>query len=324
MAGAKDEDVAARVGVALARAFPDRVAKARGDGSFVMANGRAASVDAAESLAREAFLVVADATGAADRARILSAAPISAAEIEMLFANDIEDKIDVSIDADGARARRRRMLGRIVLSEGPAQNVSQDDIESALLARVREGGLALLPMEDAAQMRARAALLRGFEPDVWPDWTEAGLMAELDAWLAPALVGKRRLRDVDVAHALSMTLDYSLRRRLDLEAPTHVETPAGGSAPIDYAGEGGPFMDVRLQEMFGVSVHPSIANGRAPLTLRLLSPAQRPLQTTRDLPGFWRGSYTAVRSEMRGRYPKHPWPEDPLNAPPTRRAKPRP
>lgn len=257
-------------------------------------------------------------------ARGFAAAPIKAADIEALFAGEIEDKIDVSIDANGARARRRRMFGRIVLSEGPAQNVSQADIEAALLERVRDDGLALLQMEEASETRARVSLLKSFEPEAWPDWSDAALLADLDAWLAPALSGKRRLSDVDVAQTLLATLDYAARRRLDLEAPTHVETPAGGSAPLEYAGEGGPFMDVRLQEMFGVAVHPSIANGRVPLTLRLLSPAQRPLQTTRDLPGFWRGSYAAVRSEMRGRYPKHPWPDDPLNAPPTRRVKPKP
>jgi ATP-dependent helicase HrpB len=325
LAGANDEDFAImRAGLVLARGFPDRVAKARGDGSFLMANGRAASVDATENLAREAFLVIADATGAADRARILSAAPISAAEIEALFADEIEDKADVLIDANGARARRRRTLGRIVLSEGPAQNVSQADFETALLERVREEGLGLLPMADAAQARARVALLKSFEPDAWPDWSDEALLNDLDGWLISALSDKRRLSDVNIAQALLATLDYAQRRRLDAEAPTHVETPAGGSAPIDYLGEGGPFMDVRPQEMFGVSVHPSIANGRVLLTLRLLSPAQRPLQTTRDLAGFWRGSYAAVRSEMRGRYPKHPWPEDPLSAPPTRRVKPRP
>lgn len=289
-----------------------------------MANGRAAKLDATENLSREAFLVIADATGAADRARILAAAPITLTEIEALFANEIEERVEVSFDKDAARARRRRKFGSLTLSEGPAQNVSQDEIETALLERVRAEGLTLLQLADAAQLRARVALMRGFEPDQWPDWSDEALQANLDTWLAPALSGKRRLQDVDMAAALNAVLSFVLRKRLSDEAPERIDTPAGGSAPIDYLGEGGPFMDVRLQEMFGVSVHPSIAKGRAPLTLRLLSPAGRPVQTTRDLPGFWRGSYAGVRSDLRGRYPKHPWPEDPLNAPPTRRVKPRP
>ena len=141
--------------------------------------------------------------------------------------------------------------------------------------------------------------------------------------MAPALDGVTSLKAVDVSRALLNALDYEQRRKLDAEAPARFETPAGSSLAIDYESDGGPALDVRLQEMFGEAKHPVIANGRVPLSLRLLSPAHRPVQTTKDLPGFWRGSYAAVRSDMRGRYPKHPWPEDPLTAPPTRRAKPR-
>ena len=165
--------------------------------------------------------------------------------------------------------------------------------------------------------------MRGLEGEAWPDWSDEALNADVEAWLAPALMSRARLRDVNVAEALANALPYELRRKLDEDAPARFETPAGSSLRIDYAADAGPALDVRLQELFGQDKHPSVANGRAPLSLRLLSPAHRPVQTTKDLPGFWRGSYAAVRSEMRGRYPKHPWPDDPLSAPPARRAKPR-
>lgn len=312
-----------RAGPVLALAFPDRVAKARG-AAHVMVNGRAASVDEVAALAREPFLVIADISGAAGTARVLLAAPITLPEIEASFGAQIETRAAVSVDpASGAvRGRRTRRLGRLVLSEAPLEKLSADEMKQALLDAVRDDGLALLDWDDAAkQVRARVALMRSLEGEAWRDWSDDALSAGLDDWLAPALAS--RLGDVDVARALLNTLDYEQRRKLDAEAPARFETPAGSSLAIDYHAEGGPALDVRLQELFGMDKHPTVANGRVPLTLRLLSPAHRPVQTTKDLPGFWRGSYAAVRTEMRGRYPKHPWPEDPLSAPPTRRAKPR-
>lgn len=317
--GAVDEE---RAGVVLALAFPDRVARARGAG-FVMVNGRAASVDEVSPLSREPFLVIADIAGAAGRAMVLIAAPVAIADIEAMFADEIETRAAVSVDANGvARGRRTRRLGRVVLSEAPLEKLSADEMRDALLDAVRDEGLALLNWDGAArQVRARAALMAAQDGASWPDWSDEALLARIDEWLAPALGS--RLGDVDVTRALLNTLDYEQRRKLDADAPPRFETPAGSSLLIDYESEGGPALDVRLQELFGMDKHPTIAGGRVPLTLRLLSPAHRPVQTTKDLPGFWRGSYAAVRSEMRGRYPKHPWPEDPLSAPPTRRAKPR-
>ena len=318
--GVVDEE---RAGPVLALAFPDRVAKARG-AAHVMVNGRAASVDEVSALAREPFLVIADISGAAGKARVLLAAPITLPEIETLFGGQIETRAAVSVNpATGAvRGRRTRRLGRVVLSEAPLEKLTADEMKQALLDAVRDDGLALLDWDESAkQVRARVALMRSLEGEVWPDWSDDALSAGLDDWLAPAL--SARLGDVDVARVLLNTLDYDQRRKLDAEAPARFETPAGSSLAIDYEAEGAPALDVRLQELFGMDKHPNIANGRVPLTLRLLSPAHRPVQTTKDLPGFWRGSYAAVRTEMRGRYPKHPWPEDPLSAPPTRRAKPR-
>jgi ATP-dependent helicase HrpB len=329
--GGEGEVDAARSGVVLASGFPERVAKRRGTAqagarqiNFLLANGRAAGVPEDDALARAPFLVVADAAGAAQSARILAAAPIGEADIERLFAAKIETHAAVSVsDAGGAvRGRRVRRLGRIVLSESPLEQLSADEMQDALREAVRENGLGVLNWsEEGKQARARVAFMRALEGDPWPDWSDDALLASIDQWLA--LDGATRLRDIDVGRALLGSLPHDLRRRLDAEAPTRFETPAGSSLTIDYAAEGGPALEVRLQEMFGQNKHPAIAGGRAPLTLRLLSPAHRPVQTTKDLPGFWRGSYAAVRSEMRGRYPKHLWPEDPLSAPPTRRAKPR-
>jgi ATP-dependent helicase HrpB len=260
---------------------------------------------------------------------VLLAAPLQASDIEALFADRIETREQVQFDASSGavRARRARMLGRITLSEGPVEKPSAESLSAALLDAVKQEGLALLPWrESETQFRARVALMRATEGGDWPDLSDAALLASADEWLAPALSGVSRLSALEggpLLQALEAMLPYALRARLDREAPKRLETPAGGSALIDYEAEGGPAAQMRLQEMFGVSQHPSVANGRVPLTIVLLSPAQRPIQTTKDLPGFWRGSYAAVRADMRGRYPKHPWPEDPLNAEPTRRAKPR-
>jgi ATP-dependent helicase HrpB len=311
-----------RAGAVLALAYPDRVAKARGE-AYGMVNGRAAAIDPASALAREPFIVIADISGAAGRAQILLAAPIDLREIEAMFGGQIETRTSASVDpATGAiRGRRVRALGRVTLSEAPLERMSGEERTQALLDAVRDDGLDLLDWDDAAvQVQARVKFLSALGGE-WPDWSPDALRANVEDWLGPALNNAVKLRDVNVAEALLNSLPYEQRRKLDAEAPARFETPAGSSLRIDYAAEGGPALDVRLQELFGQDKHPSV--GRVPLSLRLLSPAHRPVQTTKDLPGFWRGSYAAVRSEMRGRYPKHPWPEDPLTAPPTRRAKPR-
>ncbi len=315
-----------RAGAVLAIGYPDRIAKARGAASYTMVNGRAASLDASSHLAREPFLAVAEIAGAAGRAQVLIAAPISLTDIEQMFADQIEtvSSVHVDVDTGAARGRQARRLGRIVLSEAPLERLSGAQLERALLNAVREQGLGLLNWGDAArQARARIMFMRALEGEHWPDWSDASALERLEAWLGPALGAVAGLKDVDVARAILNELSYEQRRRLDAEAPASFQTPAGSLLSIDYEAEAGPSLDVRLQELFGEDKHPSIASGRVPLTLRLLSPAHRPVQTTRDLPGFWRGSYAGVRRDLRGRYPKHPWPEDPATAPPTRRTKPR-
>jgi ATP-dependent helicase HrpB len=320
-----------RVGAILARAYPDRIAKSRDgrNGEFLLANGRGVALDPADALAREPFLAVAEIAGAAPRARILQAAPLSERDIESEFAAHIasEDAVRFNASAGSVQARRVRRLGKLVLADDPIQNADPAAVAAALADGLRQRGVAALPWTPALQqLRTRVAFLRAAEGEDWPDLSDAALADTLDQWLAPFLSGKRTILDIgadDLGNALQALLPYALRRRLDDEAPTHFEAPTGSRLPIDYGAEGGPKIAVRVQELFGLAAHPAIARGRVPLTLELLSPAHRPVQVTRDLPGFWAGSYQAVKTEMRGRYPRHPWPDDPRAAPPTRRAKPR-
>ena len=319
------------VGAILALAYPDRVAKNRGghNGAFLLANGRGANVDPASALAREPYLAVAEIIGSAAQGRIVLAAPISLAEIEARFADRIEAREEVTFDAASASLRGRRLLrlGAIALAEQPVAVAADEQAARTLAAGIAKLGIGRLPWSKAlSQWRDRVLFLRRSEGEEWPDLSDAGLAAGIDDWLTPMLVGKTALAQLgadELGDALTAMLPYSLRRRLDAEAPTHFEAPSGSRVPIDYEAEEGPKLAIRVQELFGLAQHPTIAGGRVPLVIELLSPAHRPVQVTRDLPGFWRGSYAAVRSEMRGRYPRHPWPEDPGSAPATRRAKPR-
>lgn len=330
-AGSRGEGIAGLSPAAiLALAYPDRVARNRGaDGAFVLANGRGASVDAASALAREPFLVVADMTGTAARGRILLAAPITSAEIETQFADRIETRTDVTFDAASAslRGRRSKRLGALVLTEQPFAASDHSDGPAILAAGIARLGVGRLPWTKAlAQWRDRVMFLRRAEGDEWPDLSDTALAATIDGWLAPSLAGKTSLAAIgadELTEAIHALLPWSQRRRLDAEAPTHFTAPTGTSVPIDYEAEAGPTISIRVQELFGLSQHPGMAGGRVPLVVELLSPAHRPVQVTRDLPGFWRGSYAAVKAEMKGRYPRHPWPDDPANAVATRRVKPR-
>lgn len=319
------------VGVLAAFAFPERIAKNRGSGSgaFLLANGRGAAIDAASPLAREPFLAVAELTGKAAQGRILSAAPLTLAEIETYFAGRIEMRDEITFDAVSLNLRRRedRRLGAIVLAERLAPVEPNDDTAKLLAENIAKLSIDRLPWSKALlQWRDRVMFLRTSEGEDWPDLSDATLTQTAGDWLAPALTDTTSLAEFSLAaleQALHNLLPWPLKRRLDAEAPTHFEAPTGTRVPIDYAAEGGPKIAIRVQELFGLDRHPCIAGGRIPLLIELLSPAHRPVQTTRDLPGFWRGSYAAVRAEMRGRYPKHPWPDNPVTASATRRAKPR-
>jgi ATP-dependent helicase HrpB len=319
------------VGIMLAFAFPDRVARNRGNGSFVLANGRGASVEQTSALARAPYIAVAGLTGTAAQGRILLAAPIAQTDIELRFAGEIETADEISFDrsAMALRARRKRTLHAITLSEAPLALTPSAETARVLADGLIAAGVDRLPWsKPAKQWRDRVMFLRKAEGDasLWPDLTDDALAAQRETWLVPALYDKSSLKDVssgDLSDALLALLPWELRARLEREAPTHFEAPTGTQLAIDYEAEQGPTIAVRLQELFGLNVHPSIAKGAVPLVLELLSPAHRPVQVTRDLPGFWRGSYAAVRSDLRGRYPRHPWPEDPASAMPTRRVKPR-
>jgi len=318
------------VGALLALAYPDRVAKNRSaGGAFLLANGRGANVDAASALARAPFLAVAEITGTAAQGRIVLAAPLTLGEIEAQFADRIESGDEIAFDAVSAslRARRLRRLGAIALAEQPLTVVADDAAARMLAQGVARLGIERLPWtKPLRQWRDRVTFLRRAEGGEWPDLSDAALAETAVDWLAPALAGKTALSGLasdDFAQALQGLLPWTLRRRLDAEAPTHFIAPSGSSVPIDYEAQEGPKLAIRVQELFGLDRHPTIAAGRVPLVVELLSPAHRPVQVTRDLPGFWRGSYAAVKAEMKGRYPRHPWPDDPLSAVATRRAKPR-
>ncbi len=328
---AKEEGrpVPASLGGLCALAFPDRIGKAAGSGQFNLSNGRMAGLDPADALAGEAHIVALDIAGSAARGRITLAARVSREEITRLLAHRIRVSDETRFDADAGSLRRRQITQLDALTlESQAMPVQTGEESAVVLARAAaKAGIDRLPWSKAQkQLRDRAGFLRQAEPDRWPDLSAEGLASTAEDWLAPLLYEATSLAAIDAAllgAALDALLPYNLRAELDREAPTHFLAPTGQAHPLRYEGEGAPFLAIRVQELFGLKTHPTIAHGKLPLTLELLSPAHRPIQITRDLPGFWKGSWADVRAEMRGRYPKHPWPENPAEAPPTTRAKPR-
>ena len=280
-----------------------------------------------EALAGADFLVVADLQDAGRSARITTAAGITPDEVEQVFAERIETRDDVTFDPQrlAVRARRRRILGAITLSETSAASPDPDRAAAVLAEGIASVGLDVLPWAKAQrQLRDRVMFLRRADPAAWPDLSDEVLGATVADWLGPFLAGKAAVRDItadDLGQALDLLIGWDNRRRLDALAPTHWQAPTGHNHPIAYDGEHAPSVSLRVQELFGLGLHPAIDDGRLPLTLILLSPAHRPIQVTRDLPGFWSGSWADVRADLRGRYPKHPWPDDPATASPTRHAK---
>ncbi|MBL8664938.1 MAG: ATP-dependent helicase HrpB [Candidatus Odyssella sp.] len=333
-AGGANDQAAGRL---LALAYPDRVAQRRGEpgtaarGSFRLANGRGAWCDEADPLAAAPYLAVADLDGDKQDARIFRAAPLERADLEALFADRIRTEERVEWDAREAavKARRRTTLDALVLSEAPLASPDPAAVAAAALDGVRALGLAALPWAGEPEtLRARIALLRRIEGAEagWPDVSDAALLGALDEWLAPFLGGIARRADfgrIPLARALEAMLGWKLKQRLDREAPTDIAVPSGRHARIDYVSGSEPILAVRIQEMFGATATPAICGGRVPLLLHLLSPAQRPIQVTRDLVSFWRRGYPDARGDLRGRYPKHHWPDDPFTAQPTSRVRPR-
>jgi ATP-dependent helicase HrpB len=317
------------VGLLTALAYPDRVARLRSGGRtrFLLRNGKGVALDPTDPLAGEPWIAVADLDPRGREGRVFRAAPLSAEEVEDAFGSQVTEDDEVSWDDAAGRvvARRVRRLGALVLRQGALRSPDADAVARALSAGVRAAGLQALPWtKETQQLRARLDFLHHLEPSSWPDASEPSLLDTLEAWLAPFLGGMRSLADVakaDLAEALLARVGWERRADVDRLAPSHMEVPSGSRIALDYGDPEAPALAVRLQEVFGMTETPRVGGGRVPLTLRLLSPAHRPVQVTSDLASFWRDAYFDVRKDLRARYPKHAWPEDPIAAEPTRRTK---
>lgn len=316
-----------QVGTLLALAYPDRIAQRRSAGRYRLSGGGGAFLDPADPLAANDFLAVADVGGVSGDARIFLAAPLSVADIEDAFADDIaeEERIEWDKRKEVVVCLRQRRLGALVLNEQPLNNPDPDFMLSALISGIQSIGIQALPWTPALRtLRARVALMRDtFPAGNWPDLSDHTLRETLVDWLGPYLSGVTRrshLAQIDLNAALRGLLSWEQTRDLEEQAPTHIAVPSGSRVKVDYGADGGLALKVKLQEVFGMSDTPTVANGRAQITLHLLSPARRPLAVTQDLGSFWKTAYPDVRREMRGRYPRHIWPENPLDAAPTRRS----
>jgi ATP-dependent helicase HrpB len=332
-------DVTDDTGILIALAYPDRIARRRQPQkreigreeaklAYRLVNGKGAAFGGPDPLAREEWLALAEVGGAGREGRIFLAAPLTLAAIEAHFADQIRSEDEVRWDdrAEAVAARRLRRLGELILEEKPPAEDASEKVLAAMIEGVRRLGLDALPWSDESRaLCRRAAFLAREEGAEWPDMSAVALLADLENWLGPYLGGITRraaLAKLDLVGALTARIGRERLKRLNELAPTHLTVPSGSRIALDYSGDV-PALAVRIQEMFGLAETPRIADGRVPVRLHLLSPARRPVQVTRDLAGFWANSYRAVRADLRGRYPKHPWPDDPLQAPPTARAKPR-
>ena len=329
-AGADESRV---VGLLLAFAYPDRIGRVRpgGGGRYTLSGGRGAMFPQPTALAREEFIVVAALDAGEREASIHLAASLDRDLLEAHFAASIVESASVAWDAraDAVTARRVRRLGTLVLREEALRDVPAERSAAAMLDGIRAMGSGCLPWtRELEQWRARVTLVRAHDPRSpgnWPDVSDSGLIDSLDAWLGPWLDGitrREQLRRLDLRGALHGLLDWNAQRRLEELAPTHLTVPSGSRIAVDYSA-GEPSLAVRLQEVFGLVETPRVVEGRVPVTMELLSPARRPVQVTRDLASFWARGYHEVRKELKGRYPKHYWPDDPHEATPTRRVRPR-
>jgi ATP-dependent helicase HrpB len=315
-------------GVLLAFAYPDRIGRRRAgsDARYTLANGRGAHFADTQSLGRQELIVAVDFDDRERDARILLAAPLARADLEKHFADQLvrTESVEWSSRDQAVIARRVVRLGAAVLEEQPLPEIPAEAARAAMLVGARELGIAAFNWtRDARDLQARMEFVRkhAVDPSAWPAVDDASLADSLDEWLVPWLNGvtrKDHLSRISLTEALRARLPWDQQRKLDELAPTHLQVPTGSNIRIDYLDESAPVVAVRLQEVFGLEKTPLIGGNRVPITFKLLSPAQRPLQITRDLAGFWRGSYADVRKDMRGRYPRHYWPENPLDAEPVR------
>jgi ATP-dependent helicase HrpB len=314
-------------GALLALAYPDRIGLRRGTagGHYTLANGRGAQFAQPQSLARQDLIVAVDLDDRDRDARILLAAPLERAALETLYGDRLiwQHTVEWSRLEQAVLARRELRFGQLLLETRPWPEVSAERVCEAMLTGVRELGLAALPWDrETRDLQARTAFVRRLDGgEDWPDLSDEALAADLNGWLAPWLEGLTRrdhLARVPLAQALRARLGWDRERALDSLAPTHLTVPSGSRIRIDYLDDSAPAVAVRLQEVFGLATTPRLGNGRVPITFKLLSPAHRPVQVTRDLESFWARGYAQVRKDLRGRYPKHHWPDDPLRAEPVR------
>jgi len=325
------QDSLSEVGLLLALAYPDRIAqRQRGnEARYLMANGRGALFANPDPLGSEDYLVIADLDGGAQWARIDLAAPIELRDLETQYAARVQVIDDVSWDdtAQMVRATRQRRLGSLVLSKQGLSKPDPSHITTALLEGIRQAGLDRLAWTaEIRQWQARVAFLRRIEGQEsrWPDLSDEALLRTLDDWLAPYLTGVTtldRVTRLDLTQPLHALLSWEQQRQLERWAPTHLTVPSGSNVRVEYETPDLPILAVRLQEMFGCKDTPRLVDGKIPIMLHLLSPARRPVQITKDLSSFWKSAYVEVKKELRGRYPKHSWPDDPLTAPPTAKTK---
>ena len=313
---------ATETGRLLALAYPDRIAQRRAGPSprYQLSNGKGATLREDDALAGQTWLVAADLDGQAREAMIYLAAPIDIADVEQDLAALITEREEAVWDDKRGTvvARRVRKLGQLILAEKELAKPDSALIEQGLLSAVRSKGLDSLPWtEGALQWRGRVRLLAEIFPEEWPDVSDEALLAHLEDWLLPFLHGMQRwadLQKLNLIEALNSLLSYQQQQQLQTLAPIALSIPTGQQVKLDYSAENGPVLAAKLQALFGWQDTPKVANGRAPVVIHLLSPAQRPLAVTADLANFWRNVYPEVRKDNRGRYPKHPWPEDPLTA----------
>jgi len=328
----KGGEPAATAGELLALAFPDRIAQRRGEGrgQYKLASGRGAVLPAHDRLAAHEYLAVAELDAGKTEGRIFLAAPLAREALLTMFADRLqrEDKVYWEEQSGTVKAQRILRLGELILETAHLAKPSAEAVQAALLSGLRTLGLAALPWNDKArELQARWECLRLWQPEAgWPEVSDGWLHENLDQWLPPWLTGMRspeQLKKLDLCAILTARLDWQQQSRLDREAPTHLTVPSGSRVRLRYTPGEPPVLAVRLQEMFGLADTPRVCHNTVPVLLHLLSPAQRPMQITQDLRGFWEGAYHEVKKELRGRYPKHHWPDDPWQAQPTCRIKPR-
>jgi ATP-dependent helicase HrpB len=313
----------AMTGALLALAYPDRIGRRRAATAnrYLLSGGRGAVLPEGDPMSNDEFLVVAETDGASQDARIFLAAAITAGEIEQLYEHRIVDEQVVQWNArdSSVLARRRRRLGALLIEDKPIARPDPEKVKAAMLEGVRQRGLPWT--DDLRAWRERIAFLRRID-ERWPDLSDQVLLASVDDWLAPFVDGQSKR--IDLSAALKTLVSWDRQRQVDSLAPTHIEVPSGSRVSIDYANPAEPALSVRLQEMFGLTETPKVGGGKVPVLIHLLSPARRPVQVTRDLASFWTNGYKAVKAELKGRYPRHYWPDDPLIAEPTARVRPRP